>query len=297
MSLLVDAAIDSAANETYRRLLRLLQSSRDRRREQRSVIEGLHLVESFLQATAPDSPSDSGRGSPLIESACIHWLFISMEHQNDPAVVDLVQKVRASSQATRGSDRPRVLGLSAPLFKKVSQVEQGYGPIAVIDTPSSELPGQLVGDCLYLDRIQDPGNMGSILRTAAAAGIAHVLASPGTAFAWAPKVLRAGMGAHFALRITEGVAFGDLAPSALGDLKLCALVAPGQGADAIPLHLADLLPRTLWLLGNEGQGLEDELLADARLSRLTIDQAGQVESLNVAAATAVALFEQRRQRS
>lgn len=292
MSMLVDATIDSAANESFRRLFRLLQSSRDRRREQRSVIEGLHLVEAFLQATG----SGSASGSPLIQSASIHWLFVSLERQDDPAVVELVQKVRASANGAGGTDRPRILGLSASLFKKVSQVEQGYGPIAVIDTPTSDLPRQLVGDCLYLDRIQDPGNMGSILRTAAAAGIGHVLASPGTAFAWAPKVLRAGMGAHFALRITEGVAFTALAPSLLGDLTLCALVAPGQGADAQPLHLAELAPRTLWLVGNEGQGLEDELLADDRLHRLTIDQAGQVESMNVAAATAVALFEQRRQR-
>jgi len=109
-------------------------------------------------------------------------------------------------------------------------------------------------------------------------------------------VLRAGMGAHFAVRITEGVEFKELKADSLGDLALCALVAPGQGLYAQPLHKARLTQRTLWLVGNEGQGLDADLLADRRLTRLTIDQAGQVESMNVAAATAVALFEQRRQR-
>ncbi|MFK7965030.1 MAG: TrmH family RNA methyltransferase [Burkholderiaceae bacterium] len=289
---IADAMIDSTSNDSFRRLVRLLQSSRDRRREQRSVIEGVHLVDAFLQAT---QGAHTGQ-TPLLESSRIHWLFVPTERFTDPEILDLIKRMRANQGSANHADRPRVLGLSATLFKKVSQLEQGYGPIAVIDTPSSSLPEQLHGDCVYLDRIQDPGNMGSILRTAAAAGIRHVLASPGTAFAWAPKVLRAGMGAHFALRITEGVPFESLTAQLLSDLSLCALVAPGQAQEASALHEVDLSGRTLWLFGNEGQGLDPSLLADSRLSRITIDQAEQVESMNVAAAAAVALFEQRRQR-
>ncbi len=289
---IADAIIDSTSNDSYRRLVRLLQSSRDRRREQRSVIEGVHLVDAFLQATQRD-PAEQ---TPLLESSSIHWLFVPADRLSDPEILDLIKRTRANPVSAPRTDRPRVLGLSASLFKKVSQLEQGKGPIAVIDTPSSSLPAQLHGDCLYLDRVQDPGNMGSILRTAAAAGIRHILASPGTAFAWAPKVVRAGMGAHFALRIAEGVSFDSLTAELLADLSLCALVAPGQACEARPLHEADLSQRTLWLIGNEGQGLEESLLSDRRLCRVTIHQAEQVESMNVAAATAVALFEQRRQR-
>ena len=289
---IADAMIDSTSNDSFRRLVKLLQSSRDRRREQRSVIEGVHLVDAFLQATQSAQPGQT----PLLESSRIHWLFVPTERFSDPETLDLIKRMRANPLRATRAERPRVLGLSASLFKKVSQLEQGYGPIAVIDTPTSSLPARLHGDSVYLDRVQDPGNMGSILRTAAAAGVRHVLASPGTAFAWAPKVLRAGMGAHFALRITEGVSFESLTAQMLSDVSLCALVAPGQAHEARPLHEVDLSGRTLWLIGNEGQGLDQSLLADGRLSRVTIDQAAQVESMNVAAAAAVALFEQRRQR-
>ncbi len=139
---------------------------------------------------------------------------------------------------------------------------------------------------VVLDRLQDAGNVGSILRTAAAFGVGQVLALQGTAALWSPKVLRAGMGAHFALRLVEGLRPDDLA----------ALAVPLVGTSlesASPLPNADLPRPCAWVLGHEGQGVAPALLARCALT-LRIPQPGGEESLNVAAAAAVCLYESMR---
>lgn len=135
---------------------------------------------------------------------------------------------------------------------------------------------------VVLDRLQDPGNVGSILRSAAAFGFGQVLALKGTAALWSPKVLRAGMGAHFGLRLLEGV---DAA--ALDDLGVPLLATSSHGGEL--LHQAALPWPCAWLLGHEGQGVSNALLERAdRLVRIA--QPGGEESLNVAAAAAVCLY-------
>jgi len=91
------------------------------------------------------------------------------------------------------------------LYAALSQVENGVGLLFVVSTPSPQLPDDLQESAVVLDNLQDPGNLGSILRSAAAAGIRHIVCSSGTTFAWSPKVMRAGMGAHFLLSIYENV--------------------------------------------------------------------------------------------
>ena len=135
---------------------------------------------------------------------------------------------------------------------------------------------------VILDRVQDAGNVGSILRSAAAFGFSQVLALKGTAALWSPKVLRAGMGAHFGLRLIEGLDVADV-----GALTVPLVVTSShQGAflhqQAIPMPCA-------WAMGHEGQGVRDELVATAAL-RVRIDQPGGEESLNVAAAAAICLY-------
>jgi TrmH family RNA methyltransferase len=128
------------------------------------------------------------------------------------------------------------------------------------------------------------------LRTAAAAGIRNILLGPGCAGAWTSRVLRGGQGAHFSLAIREQV---DLAAAlAAGSAKSVATVAHGGRS----LYDLDLTGPTYWLVGNEGSGLSAELMAAAGL-RATIPLAAGTESLNVAAATAICLFEATRQRS
>jgi len=136
--------------------------------------------------------------------------------------------------------------------------------------------------------VQDAGNVGSILRSAAAFGVAQVLALKGTAALWSPKVLRAGMGAHFGLRLVEGASREAL--DALG----VPLLATSPQADE-EIHRAPLAWPCAWLLGHEGQGV-DPALARRCTRMLRIPQPGGQESLNVAAAAAVCLYESARRR-
>jgi TrmH family RNA methyltransferase len=141
--------------------------------------------------------------------------------------------------------------------------------------------------------VQDPGNIGSMLRSAAAAGVAQVLLSKHCAFAWSPKVLRAGQGAHFCVDIHEDV---DLPTWAAGYRASGGDVVATVAAGGMSLFAAPLGSRVALAIGNEGGGLSDTLAAEAT-QRVTIPMHAGVESLNAAAATAVCLFECVRQRS
>jgi TrmH family RNA methyltransferase len=161
------------------------------------------------------------------------------------------------------------LRLSDALFREVTGISAPTGIAAVIEIPAPDI-GSLRGDAVLLDAVQDAGNVGAILRTAAAAGIRDVLLGPGCAGAWTLRVLRAAQGAHFSLAIREQ-------------------------ADLADIYDVDLSAPVFWLFGNEGAGVSPGLVAAARI-RATIPLAAGTESLNVAAAAAVCLFEARRQR-
>lgn len=134
---------------------------------------------------------------------------------------------------------------------------------------------------VVLDRLQDAGNVGSILRSASAFGFTQVLAIKGTAALWSPKVVRAGMGAHFGLRLIEGLATDDLAA-----LEVPMLVTSSHQGDW--LHQARLPWPCAWVLGHEGRGVGEALMAQAG-GFVRIAQPGGEESLNVAAAAAICL--------
>jgi TrmH family RNA methyltransferase len=135
---------------------------------------------------------------------------------------------------------------------------------------------------VILDRVQDAGNVGSILRSAAAFGFAQIIALKGSAALWSPKVLRAGMGAHFALQLVEGVE-----PEALKALAVPIVVTSSHQGSF--LHQQKLPMPCAWAMGHEGQGVSDDLMAKATL-KVRIDQPGGEESLNVAAAAAICLY-------
>jgi TrmH family RNA methyltransferase len=141
---------------------------------------------------------------------------------------------------------------------------------------------------VVLDRVQDAGNVGSILRSASAMGVEQIVAIKGTAALWSAKVLRAGMGAHFALHMVEQVAADSL--SRLG----VPLVATSSHTDKL-LHAAPLPDPCAWVLGHEGQGVAEAIMAQCHL-KIAIPQPGGEESLNVAAAAAVCLYESMRRR-
>jgi len=256
--------IASAGNERFRRLLELAGSARERRRQGLSVIEGVHLVQAWFERFGQDGGAQLFVPRSGLAAAEVHALL--QRFAIAPTVLD---------------DR---------LFARASQVQHGIGPLAIVPTPRPALPDRLAEDAVYLDRVQDPGNVGSVLRTCAAVGVRRVLTSPGTAFCWSPKVLRAGMGAHFHLEIHEGVE-----ASVLRERVAVAVHATEAGAGA-SLYGADLLAPSMWLFGNEGQGLDASLRAWAAVSPIAIPQRPTVESLNVGVAAAVCLYEQLRQR-
>lgn len=182
---------------------------------------------------------------------------------------------------------PKVLVVPDLLFKSISGLESPaqLGFEVPHEAGRALSPGQ---DSVVLDRLQDAGNVGTILRSAAAMGFAQILALKGTAALWSPKVLRAGMGAHFGLRLVEGLTPEDL--DALG----VPLIATSSHADK-QLHQLRLPRPCAWVLGHEGQGVQPGLMQRCTLT-VGIPQPGGEESLNVGSAAAICLYESARQR-
>lgn len=252
--------ISSAENPRFKLIVRLLESGRERRKAGLTVLDGVHLVAAYRQHVgAPDE------------------LLASKSGLLNPEVQDLV--------AQQGG---RVLVLSDALFQQLSTVATPTGVMGLVPLPPARGAHADIGPCVLLNDIQDPGNLGSVLRSAAAAGVNDVLMSAGCAQAWSPRVLRAGMGAHFALRVYEHCDIAAFAARYRGRLAATVKDAPKTIFDA------DLTGDIALLFGNEGAGLPPELAAAAS-ERLSIPMRGGSESLNVAAAAAVCLFERVRQ--
>ena len=192
------------------------------------------------------------------------------------------------SLVERSPVRPVVL--SDLLFSSIADAESPAGIAAEIGLPKVEPDLATCGGCVFLEGVQDAGNVGAILRSAAAFGMGDVVLGPGCADAWSPKALRAGMGAHFALRIG---ASADLATALkrFGGTIVCTVVR-----DGVSVSNADLRGRIGWLFGSEGQGVSAALAACAQLA-VKIPMPGAAESLNVAAAAAICFYERARQLS
>lgn len=257
--------ISSRDNPVYKELKQLATSSQARRKAGRTLLDGVHLCQVFLQQV----------GRPPL---CV----VADNALSHPEVAAIV----------RGCETEQVqcIVLPSALYQTISQVENGVGLLFVIETPATQVPAVLEQSAVLLDSIQDPGNLGSILRSAAAAGIKQVLCSNGTVFAWAPKVLRAGMGAHFELSIMENV---DLAPL-MRSSHIPILATSSHASQRV--YEINLTRPVAWLFGHEGQGVADELLALAT-HRVSIPHLGMMESLNVAASASICLFEQVRQKT
>jgi TrmH family RNA methyltransferase len=256
-------SISSRDNAQYKELKLLATSSQARRKAGRTLLDGVHLCESWLQL----------RGLP---EQCI----VSDSGLRNPEIVAIVAKLEAQ--------HAHCLQFPDALYEALSQVEHGVGMMFLVATPEKAVPDALTVNAVLLDNVQDPGNVGSILRSAAAAGIREVYCSPGTAFCWSPKVLRAAMGAHFVLDIHENV---ELAPL-LAYARIATLATSGYAKQV--LYEVDLKRPVAWIFGHEGQGVSDQLLSLAK-QQVVIPHLGKVESLNVAACAAVCFFEQVRQ--
>ncbi|MEI7613447.1 MAG: RNA methyltransferase [Betaproteobacteria bacterium] len=223
----------------------------------------MHLIESYVQHFGPPMETlVSEKGASLLEN--IRFL-------------------------ESGNPGNAVTILSDVLFDEIATVETPSGIMAIVMQPRCAHGLNQEADAVVLDGIQDPGNLGSIFRSAAAAGFRQILLSADCAQAWSPKTLRAGMGAHFQLDIHESC---DL-PAFLGGYR-------GQVAmttlDAAPgLYSLNLKKPVAWVFGSEGQGVSSDV-SETDGIKVRIPMPGKIESLNVAAAAAICLFETVRQR-
>ncbi len=254
--------IASRDNPAYKSLVRLATKASERRTRRLSIIEGAHLVAAAMEAgLVPET------------------LVVRHSSRADREAAALVARAAAGE----------TLELADALFDALSALDSPPAVLAVVPTPAGRAVPPQARFCLAIEDVQDPGNVGTLLRSAAAAGVEHVLLSPTCAFAWSPKVLRAGQGAHFAVNIVEGADLEAFVKSYEGlSVALC-----GEGAPS--LYTLDLTGPLLFLVGNEGAGLTPALRAAASV-RAGIPMPGRAESLNAGVAGSIALFEAVRQR-
>jgi TrmH family RNA methyltransferase len=239
-----------------------------------------------LRKLVADAGGYRKTGSVWIEGD--HLLRAALQRGWAPSLVVLTEgAMQDGALAALAESAPRALVVPTALFKGLSGLEspaQIGAELALPATPAIDPNTASV----VLDRLQDAGNVGAILRSAAAFGVRQVLALKGTAALWSPKVLRAGQGAHFGLRLVEGLAAADLAQLAVP------MVATSSHTEQV-LHRVALPSPCAWVMGHEGQGVSAELMARCALT-VGIPQPGGEESLNVAAAAAICLYESERQR-
>jgi len=252
----------SRDNPRVRRWHALVRDGRTRRAEASALIEGPHLLAAYLASGARPRA-----------------VLVSESGKAQAEIADLVRRAGVAP-----------VTLPDALFRWVADAATPVGLAAEITIPSAAALHASAGDCVFLEGIQDAGNVGAILRSAAAFGLRRAVLSQGCADPWSPKVLRAAMGGHFALRIAE---VPDLA-AALSEFRgtlVCAATSGGMPPDTL-----DLRGSLGWILGAEGQGVSPAV-ADRAAARASVPLAAGVDSLNVAAAAAILFYERARQLS
>lgn len=252
--------ITSRDNSLFKQLRKLAESARERRKSGQVLLDGAHLVEAYTAAC----------GQPE--------LLIAAAGDCSADAVRMLQRL------------PQVETVMLPpaMLAEISPVATPTGLLALAAMPQLPLPAA-PAFALLVEDIQDPGNLGSMLRSAAAAGVEAVYLSAGCADLWSPRTLRGGQGAQFVLPIAERADLVAVASSFAGRT----LAAELGGAS---LYDCDLAGTVAFMIGNEGAGLSDGLLAVAS-ERVRIPMPGSMESLNAAAAAAICLFERVRRQA
>ena len=252
--------LESKDNPKIKHLRGLIDQNSYRKKQGQTVLEGTHLCLAWLE-----------------QNKKINSIFTTEHALEHPDFEQILTKYQGA-----------VFVLSESLYKDLSTLGTTLACLAIIDLPSSSQALDFQADTLILENVQDPGNVGTLLRSAAAAGIKQVICTQGSAALWSPRVLRAGMGAHFSLQTFENIRLDQV----LNDFKIPVYVTSSHQATS--LYNQDLSQACVWILGNEGQGVSDYALAHAQA--VTIPQPGGQESLNVAIAGSVCFFEMVRQR-
>ena len=237
--------LTSKDNPKVKRWIRLASDARFRRSEKRALIEGPHLLLAARQYG--------------IRPVAV----LATEDVTDPALL---------------GEKPVMLGKG--VFRAIVEADTPQGVAAEIAIPVGR---KADGGTVFLEGVQDPANVGAILRSAAAFGIARVILDPACADPWSPRALRAGMGGHFALSILETKDLGAEIEAFNGTVA-CTVPRGGMALADAPLDR-----EMAWLFGAEGRGLTDEVIRRADL-RVSIPMADGTESLNVAATAAICLY-------
>jgi TrmH family RNA methyltransferase len=250
--------IISRDNPVFKYQKKLAENARERRAEGKTLLDGVHLIESYCQAF----------GEPE--------LLIIPEGKSSAEANALMQQFEHIS----------TLMLPTLMFAELTPVASSTGILAQINTPKIAPPAQ-VQFALMLEDIQDPGNLGSMLRTALGAGVDAVYLSKGCTDSWSPKALRGGQGAQFYLPIIEGVDMVATIHAFEGNTYATAM-------DGASLYEQDLTQPTAFVIGNEGAGISHKVRQATR-HQVSIPIHANLESLNAAAAAAICLFERKRQ--
>lgn len=252
--------LESKDNPKIKHLRGLIEQNSYRKKQGQTVLEGSHLCLAWLE-----------------QNRKINAIFTTENALKHPDLNDILDQYQGT-----------VFVIGESLYKDLSTLGTTLACLAIVDLPSSSQALDYQADTLILENVQDPGNVGTLLRSAAAAGIQQIVCIKGSASLWSPRVLRAGMGAHFSLQTFENIQLEEI----LEQFKIPVYVTSSHRSTS--LYAKDLSQPCVWILGNEGQGVSDYALAHAEA--VTIPQPGGQESLNVAIAGSVCFFEMVRQR-
>lgn len=256
--------LTSPHNPQFKAMLQNMARKKSRQEHQVMILEGIHLLQMALNATP---------------TCAIEQVFVLQTALEKPEVQHVLAQLPAECT---------VYGLTAALADKLSQLATPSELIAVAKRPQA-VARPAGASAILLENIQDPGNLGTICRAAAAANVRHIYLSKECVDAYAPKVLRSAMGAHFALSIVENVDAANLVQNFEGLTLVTHLHATQT------VFEANLSGAVCFVFGNEGQGVTPEL-AKVCQQAVIIPMPGVAESLNVAMAATVCLFEQVRQK-
>ena len=255
--------ITSNQNEALKHLSKLLSQAKARREHGQAVLEGVHLLDAFLNVG----------GVPL-------QVFVPESKWAQTEIQVLLARI----------DSERVSVVSHAALSKISSLTDAEDIMTLIAIPINyEAPKR--DDCVVLERVQDPGNMGTILRSAAASGVQQLVLSTDCVDIWSPKVLRAGMGAHFLLKFSNRADLTRWYAAYQQPVWATAL----SEINNHDLYQLDLSAPCAWIFGNEGKGVS-QAMQKMSTGTVKIPMLGATESLNVAMAATVCLFEQMRQR-
>ncbi len=264
--------ISSREHPLVKHLVKLQKSAQLRQQSNTTILDGIHLIQSYLSG-------DTDLLTPL-------HLIVSETGLKDKDIISLVQ-------ACQQRPETKLLQVTDLVFEKISAVKTPSGVLAHIAIPSyqqhrSQRNTTQSTHCVLIEAIQDPGNLGTMIRTAAAAGIADIYLSENCADVWSPKTLRAAMGAHFFLALHSHC---DLI-NVINNFQGRVLATSPYSKQT--LYQTQLSGAVAFVFGNEGAGLSKETLC-AVDQTVAIPMPGKTESLNAATALAVCLFEKVRQ--